>query len=74
MSFPHGKDSSELINKAREAGYREIFTGNNCLNRISGTHSGIFGRYNIEQGLSCNDNGKFVPQELAMQLFFLPVD
>lgn len=72
MSFPHSRHSRELIDMARSAGYREIFSGNNCINRINGSPPDVFSRYNIEQGLACDPTGKLVPAELAMQLFFLP--
>ena len=73
MSFPHGRSNEELIQQAKDAGYRQIFTGVECHNSLSKDTHTVFGRFNINQTMLENEQGRLLPELLAIHLFRRPV-
>ncbi len=69
MSFPHGRKNEDLLICANNAGYCGIYTGNECLNKLTKKDYSILGRINIEQNDLEDKNGRLLPELLALHLF-----
>lgn len=76
MSFPHGRYDSNVVSRARGAGYRYMFTSNPVLNRprSDGTLSDLLGRVGIDARHLGDGEGRARPESLAARLSLRPRD
>ncbi|MBK8743117.1 MAG: polysaccharide deacetylase family protein [Betaproteobacteria bacterium] len=74
MSFPHGRWSPEILQRARSHGYELVFTSAPALNRLDQGCSDVLGRVGIEAGAVHDERGRFRPEWLALRLFRRPVE
>jgi peptidoglycan/xylan/chitin deacetylase (PgdA/CDA1 family) len=73
MSFPHGRCNDDLMRMAKDAGYTLIFTGIECHNAMQKKSHAVFGRFNINQQILQDRNGRLLPELMALYLFRRPV-
>jgi peptidoglycan/xylan/chitin deacetylase (PgdA/CDA1 family) len=75
MSFPHGAYTENLMDTARQAGFRFLFTSDPCLVNMETHKRGMvaYGRIHIpEDQWTCDSNG-ISRAKLASFLFFRPI-
>ena len=73
MSFPHGRWTAEILQRARSHGYELMFTSVPTLNRLVPGCSDVLGRVAIETNAVQDKRGYFRPDWLASRLFRRPV-
>jgi peptidoglycan/xylan/chitin deacetylase (PgdA/CDA1 family) len=73
VSFPHGKWTPEVLDRARQAGYELMFTSVKGMNALDPSCSDVLARLGIETDSSQDRSGRFRPDWLALQLFRQPV-
>jgi len=77
LSFPHGRYTASIAERALQAGYELVFTSDPVLNR-TGTGRGhgrpgwLLGRLGFETELITDAQGRFRPERLASHLFRQP--
>jgi peptidoglycan/xylan/chitin deacetylase (PgdA/CDA1 family) len=71
LSFPHGRHSDAIVQAAREAGYRFIFTSRPLLGRMDHGRPSpdVHGRIEITSDHITNSAGHFRPERLAALTF-----
>jgi peptidoglycan/xylan/chitin deacetylase (PgdA/CDA1 family) len=70
MSFPHGRYTTEIVQAARDAGYRLLFTGDPVLNLIGPDGlAPMLGRIELPAEAVSDAQGQFRPEMLALRLF-----
>jgi peptidoglycan/xylan/chitin deacetylase (PgdA/CDA1 family) len=75
MSFPHGRYTAAIAERALQAGYELVFTSDPVLNRTSrgrGRPGWLLGRVAFEADLITDARGRFRPERLASHLFRRP--
>lgn len=79
LSFPHGRYSTSIAERALQAGYELVFTSDPVLNRTSGGRGRrhgrpgwLLGRLGVETDLITDAQGGFCPERLASHLFRQP--
>ena len=74
MSFPHGRWTPEIVQRARSHGYELMFTSQPSLNALGPACSDVLGRIGIETDTVRDARGRFRPDRLALLLFRRPVE
>ena len=69
LSYPHGRYDADIVRATRDAGYRFIFTSDECLNDLSRGLPDLIGRINIAAHEISNPEGRLAPELLALWLF-----
>lgn len=72
MSFPHGRYTPAIAERAREAGYQLVFTSDPTLNPVDTRPDWLLGRVGFEQAGIVDDAGRFRADKLALLLFRKP--
>jgi peptidoglycan/xylan/chitin deacetylase (PgdA/CDA1 family) len=72
MSFPHGRYTSAIAGRAREAGYELIFTSDPTINPVEDKPDWLLGRIGFEQSGIVDREGQFRADKLALLLFRKP--
>ncbi len=72
MSFPHGRWTPEIVERARSHGYELVFTSVPSVNRLAPGCPGVLGRLGIETEAAQDERGRFRPERLALNLFRRP--
>lgn len=74
MSFPHGSYDRAVVDHARTAGYRLIFTSDGVLNPLERGSAvpDVLGRVGLEEAAITDGAGRFRPELLALRLFRRP--
>lgn len=74
FSFPHSQLNDNIVLLASKCGYKYLFCGYECLNKISVIKSKytVFGRFNIHQGMLSNKSGHLKPELMAIYMFIRP--
>lgn len=73
MSFPHGRFTEAIAQRAHEAGYELIFTSVPAVNRSSPRVGWLLARLGFETAAVVDRQGRFAPALLALYLFRRPV-
>lgn len=73
MSFPHGRYTPAIADRAREAGYELVFTSDPALNPVNGRPGWLLGRVGFEQSGIVDRDGNFRADLLALLLFRKPL-
>lgn len=72
MSFPHGRYTAVIAERARESGYELIFTSDPTINPVVDKPDWLLGRIGFEQAGIVDANGHFRADKLALLLFRKP--
>lgn len=72
MSFPHGRWTPEIVQRARDVGYALIFTSVPSVNALASGCPDVLGRLGIETEAAQDAKGRFRPDRLALRLFRRP--
>ena len=72
MSFPHGRYTPAIAERAREAGYELIFTSDPIINPVADKPDWLLGRIGFEQPGIVDGDGRFRADKLALLLFRKP--
>ena len=73
VSFPHGKWTQEIVDRARRDGYKLMFTSVPAGNAISPSCPDVLARIGIETDNAQDRTGRFRPDLLALRLFRRPI-
>jgi peptidoglycan/xylan/chitin deacetylase (PgdA/CDA1 family) len=73
LSFPHGRWTPGLVERARAHGYELLFTSDPVLNGLGLGCPDVLGRVEIATEGTLDSRGRFRPDWLALQLFRRPV-
>lgn len=71
ISFPHSKANQNIVDLAFKAGYKYLFTGGDCVNKLADRHC-VFGRFNIHQGRVSKRDGSLSAADMAIYMFRKP--
>ena len=72
LSFPHGRWTPEILDRARRLGYSLLFTSVPSLNKTFPRCSDVLGRLGFETATIQDRHGNFRPDWLALYLFRRP--
>jgi hypothetical protein len=74
MAFPHGSYTSAVVDQARAAGYRYVFTSDHVLNPLDarGGFPMVLGRTYFQASDITDHAGRFRPERLAVRMFRAP--
>lgn len=69
MSFPHGRYTPAIAERAHQAGYELVFTSDPTINPVAGRPDWLLGRIGFEQPGIVDANSDFRADKLALLLF-----
>ncbi|MGB0133861.1 polysaccharide deacetylase family protein [Dokdonella sp.] len=69
MSFPHGRYTPEIAERAHQSGYQLVFTSDPVINPIADRPGWLLGRVGFEQPGIVGKGGGFRADKLALLLF-----
>lgn len=72
LSFPHGKFDDAVVARARDTGYRLLFTSVPELPAAHGNGTRVLGRVGFTAETITGKDGRFAPELLALHLFRKP--
>ena len=72
MSFPHGRYTPAIAERARQAGYELVFTSDPTINPVADRPDWLLGRIGFEQPGIVDKDGGFRADKLALLLFRKP--
>jgi peptidoglycan/xylan/chitin deacetylase (PgdA/CDA1 family) len=72
MSFPHGRYTPAIAERARAAGYQLVFTSDPTINPVATQPDWLLGRIGFEQSGIVDGDGGFRADKLALLLFRKP--
>ncbi|SFN00031.1 polysaccharide deacetylase family protein [Dokdonella immobilis] len=72
MSFPHGRYTPAIAERARAAGYELVFTSDPTINPVDAQPDWLLGRVGFEQSGIVDSAGRFRADKLALLLFRKP--
>lgn len=72
LSFPHGRFTAEIAERAHAAGFELLFTSEPSLNPTTGHVAPLLGRLALDTESLADEAGRFRPERLALKLFRAP--
>lgn len=72
LSFPHGRWTPEIVERARALGYELLFTSVPSLNRAGPGCADLLARVGVETEAAQDATGRFRPDWLALRFFRRP--